>query len=258
MNRRITDAEMDQLIKEAFEVTDDQLAEVMDRAKEEAEQQGELLAAPPKGGFEDVMRRVAESEKEETPKQKVFRVKKVIRPLLVAAVLGTIVLGTGIGASGQREFEFVKWIKGEYSRGYDNVDSMNISGDTEIAYRRIRDEIGIRPIMLEYIPAEMVFEELIIEDGRATMMFSYKGNRIYFQQTLKSFDISINTISDKTIYKEIEHYRFDTIFVYQNKLVGENPEYGAQFTLDNAYYHIEGIIEEDEFIKIVERLAYYE
>lgn len=258
MERKISDAELDRLITEALEMTDDQLADLMDQAKLDAELEGQLSAKPPQGGFEDVMKRVAESEKEERSVSKVVRVKKVLRPLLVVAVLGTIVLGAGIGVSGQREFEFIKRIRSEYSMGYNNTESLTNNTELELAYQRICDEIGIRPVMLNYMPAELRFEGLKIDNGRATITFECKGKYVYLQQTLRSKDSSYNSISDRIAYKVIEHRRLGKIDVYYNELQDGQNEYSAALSNDNAYYYISGFVEEDEFIKVVERLNYYE
>ena len=48
------------------------------------------------------------------------------------------------------------------------------------------------------------------------------------------------------------------ISIYKNELEGEKPEFGAQFVNEDAYYYLFGVIDEDEFLKIVEYIKYYE
>lgn len=257
MKRKITDAELDQLIKEAFEVTDDQLAEVLDCAKKEAELQGELFATPPQGGFEDVMRRVVADNKTEDAHKKTVRLKRIIRPMFVAAVLGTIILGTGISVSGRKGFAFESWNRSANVGGYDNSNTLNDAGTAAEAYKRIGDEIGIRTVELFYRPKGVEFNFLEIENGRAFMVFSCGEGYVHFLQALNSADNSTSIASDRTPYQKIEHRVFGNIDIYQNLLEDGTIEYSAQFAVDNAYYYLTAVMEESEFLEIVSQLKYY-
>ena len=95
-----------QKLEEAFGYSDEQLLEEFERAAAQAAEHPDPRLTPPEGEFQKIMARVEEDKKAE---KKVLRLKKVMRPLLVAAVLGTVVLGTGIGVSGKREFEY--WVR---------------------------------------------------------------------------------------------------------------------------------------------------
>ncbi len=254
---QIDDNYISQMLEEVFGYTDEHLAAELDRAAAEASQNPDLHLAPPEDEFEKIMARVHEEEELEKKGRKVVRIRKVLRPMLVAAVLGTIVLGAGIGVSGKQSYVFSRWYKGKNSIGYENAEDLMNEDEEEKAYEMIQKEIGISAADLYYVPSKMYFEYIDIENGRADMVFDYNGNYIHFHQALKSVTVSTNIVSDREVYKTINHRVFGAVAVYKNPLDEENTEFSAHFSVDNAYYYLTGVMEEDEFIKILQRMGYY-
>lgn len=253
---QINDNYIEQLLEEAFGYSDEQLAAELDRAAEEASKNPDPRLTPPAHEFETIMARVREEETSSKKTKKVVRIKKVLRPMLVAAVLGTIVLSSGIGVSGKREFEFWKWNKGNNSIRYENTNDLQNEDLESNAYGIIEEKLGIRAVELYYMPESMLLEKLNLGNGRADIMFSYNDNYIHFRQALKSVEVATNIVSDREIYKVVKNRELGNIEIYKNDLDKET-EYSAHFLIDNAYYYIIGIMEEAEFIKIVERMGYY-
>lgn len=246
-----------QMLEEAFGYSDEQLAAEFDCAAAEASSNPDPRLTPPEDEFAKIMARVNEEKEVEKKTRKVVRIKKVLRPMLVAAVLGTIVLGAGVGVSGKREFEFYKWSDGKYSIGYDNTETLKKEGLKAEAYKTIEQEIGIRAVELFFMPSNMYFEYMDIENGRADMVFSYNNTYIHFHQVLKSVGVSINMVSDRECYKVIKHRAFGDIEIYRNILDEDRVEFSASFAIDNAYYNLNGILEEGDFVKMIEKLGYY-
>lgn len=254
---QMNDNYIEQLLEEAFGYSDEQLAAELDRAAAEAAKNPDPRLAAPEDEFEKIMARVREEETSTKKAKKVVRIRKVLRPMLVAAVLGTIVLSAGVGVSGKREFEFWKWSKENNSIRYENTrDLQNVDVESN-AYGTIEEKLGIRAIELHYVPEKTYFEYLNIKNGRADIVFKYKEGFIHFHQALKSVAISTNIASDRQLYKTVEHREFGNVEIYKNSLEDGRVEYSAHFSVNNAYYYLTGIIEEEEMIKIIERMRYY-
>lgn len=243
-------------LEEAFGYSDQQLVEEFDRAATQYVQNPDPRLKPPEGEFQKIMERV---EKEKRAERKVIRLRKALRPMLVAALLGGAVLGSGIGVNGLEEVDYRTKERKEGDVIFSNMDNIDEDSGVEQVYREIEQKIGISAMELSYMPEEMVFEEVLFNELRAKIKFVYEGNYFYFHQALWNLDESANYRSDRKLYKEIYNRYLDiNIPIYKNELKGEKPEFGAQFINGDAYYYCYGIIEEKEFIKIVEHIKYYE
>lgn len=243
-------------LEEAFGYSDQQLAEEFDRAAEAYAQNPDPGLKPPEGEFQKIMERV---EREKKAERKVIRLKRVLRPMLVAALLGGAILGSGIGVNGLEGTDYRPKEREAGDVIFSNMDNIDEASELEQAYKEIEEKLGISAIELSYIPDEMVFKEAFFNQLRSKLEFVYKGNRFYFHQTLWNLNESANYKSDRELYKEVyNRYLNSYISIYKNELDGESPEFSAQFIDGDAYYYIFGIIDEDEFIKIVEHIKYYE
>ena len=93
-----------QKLQEAFGYTDEQLAAQLDQAAAEYAAHPELNLTPPKGEFEKILAMAAQDETQDKKEDdhKVIRLKKVMKPMILVATVGAILLGTGMMASGRR------------------------------------------------------------------------------------------------------------------------------------------------------------
>ncbi len=243
-------------LEEAFGYSDQQLVEEFDRAATLYAQSPDPRLKPPEGEFQKIMERV---EKEKKAERKVIRLKKVLRPMLVAALLGGAVLGSGIGVNGLEGTDYRPREREEGDVIFNNVGHIEEISDIEQVYKDIEETIGISAIELSYLPEGMIFDEASLNKNRITLTFIYNKNRFYFHQVLWNLDDSANYKSDRKLYKEVYNRYLDNyISIYKNELDGESPEFSAQFIDGEAYYYLFGIIDEDQFIKIVEHIKYYE
>ena len=243
-------------MEEAFGYSDEQLAEELDRAAELAAQHPDPYLKPPEGEFQKIMERV---EKEKKAERKVLRLKKIVRPLLVAALLGGVILGSGIGVNGLEGTEYRLRERDEGDAIFNNAEVGVKQSSIEQVYDEVEERLGIPVIELFYMPNEMVFKEIFIDKDRARLEFLYNDNRFHFYQMLWNLENSTNYKSDRKLFKEVYNRYLDTnIALYKNDLEGEEPELGAQFVNGEAVYYLYGIMDEDEFTKIVEHIKYYE
>lgn len=243
-------------LEEAFGYSEQQLVEEFDRAAALSAQHPDPRLNPPEDEFQKIMERV---EKDKKAKQKVVRLKRILKPMLVAALLGGVILGSGIGVNG---LEGVDYKTKERKAGdviISNMENIDEENKAENVYKEIEDNIGISAMELYYIPKGMFFKEALLNDYRARLEFIYEENHLYFHQILWNLSDSANYKSDRKLYREIYNRYLDCdIPVYKNELNGEEPEFSAQFIDGDTYYYLLGIIDEDEFIKIVEHIKYYE
>ena len=244
-----------QKLEEAFGYSDEQLVKEFDEAAAQAAQQPNPKLMPPEDEFQKIMERV---EREKRKERKTARIKRIWRPLLVAALLGGVVLGSGIGVSGNRELEYEIRDQNGEEIVFNNVNNVDKQENIEQIYEKIENELGIPTIELFYMPKGMTFIESYYSENRVKLQFTYQGNYLYFHQVLSSLENSAVYTSDRQIYREVyNRYLNKNLQIYKNELEGESPEFGVQFTNEKAYYYLFGIIDEEEFIKIVEHMKYY-
>jgi len=138
-----------------------------------------------------------------------------------------------------------------------NNDSLTISvNDQEAAYNAIEEKLG-KPLRLGYIPSDLKFDELEIDDRQAIIKFSYKDNIVYFCQSkdqteasngLKSDGKKLKNVTNKWLNKEIT--------IKEEGMENGQNRYEARFFYKDINCWIYGTIEENEFTKIVERITY--
>ena len=268
----------EELARELFGYDDETLLRELKEAELELEQMKaedpELEAriqAETEAGFEALMQKIhAEnikpvtereySEKKKEEERKVTKLRPVLKVMFVAAAILVVLSGMGVVVSARKEFEYqyvsggnkrneTKWRNGEYSK---------IDGQLNKAYDRIEEELGINVLVLQYKPRQMLFDELIIDKGHARIKFLYNDNIIYLKEIKDSADqITDYVSSDRKEVETVYNQWLKTEFIIEeNKLEDNTVEYSTKYKGEGAYYYLQGIIEKDEFIKIVKSLSY--
>lgn len=248
---------IEQKLQGAFGYSDDQLLAEFEQAEAQPEDP-DLL--PPKDEWRKLLERVDDAEKKKLEEHKVLRLKRIAKPLILVAVLGAILVGTGIGASGKRGFEYwTRELSGSGNRVIwnNNEDNLVIT-EVEEAYQKVKDTLGMKVLQLGYMPKGMKFKKLNILSGQAGLQFSYEGEYLHLLETIYDVENSINTVSDndegivvynKWLEQEIE--------IEKNELEDKKVEFSAKIKIDKAYYYLTGIIKEEEFIKMVKELKFF-
>ena len=188
-----------QKLQEAFGYTDEQLAAQLDQAAAEYAAHPELNFTPPKGEFEKILAMAAQDETQDKKEDahKVIRLKKVMKPMILVATVGAILLGTGMMASGRRYYKF--WVR-EDGKGqiiFNNVETVKTEDSLELAFESIEDRTGIKTPRMFYVPENLDYKEMITDDGLIRMDFKYKGSDVYFYQVTKESANSTGYNSDK-------------------------------------------------------------
>lgn len=199
------------------------------------------------------------TSKENSPAKKAVRFRKKTF-FLVAAVAAVLAMMLGSTAIGEKNF-FLRPVGDNiiYNVAVDNDKNKLDLSKLEVAYNKIEDELDIKVLKLGYIPEKLIFEDIVITNGKAIIIFDYNGNKIHLVQEYKSKETSIDTETDRkeawpdTIFND---WLGQEITVYQQGLGEGQVEYCIEIYNQEAQYRLMGIIERDEFKKIVEYLKF--
>lgn len=259
--RQLDDNFIEQKIAEAFGYTEDQLSEELDRFMEEAEKCQEEIPDAPKGEFQRILDRAKAEMKGQ--RKSGHRVRRLIKVMAAAAIIGTMVLGGGIwvGARRIREYEGRKRFNVENMVTINNNQAnTTMSEDIELdeAYAQIEDELNIQTLELSYLPEKMRFYEITIQEGKGIMKFFDGKTVLFFYQGLNDYTSSLSYASDMVEFKKIYNSFLDQeISIYGQELDGGDIELSSRFVKDNNYYFLHGVVDIEKFEQIVYGIKLY-
>lgn len=229
------------------------------------------LARETEAGFEALMQKIhaenikpvtereyAEKKKEEERNVTVLR--PVLKVMFIAAAIMVVLSGMGIVVSARKEFEYSYISKGKMKNEviWQNGDYSRADGQLKEAYQKIKNELGIKVLVLDYKPREMLFEDLVIDKGHARIKFLH-GNQTMYLKEVKDIadDVSDYMISDRKEIETVYNSRLVQDFVIEENKIDDNyVEYSTKFKGEGAYYYLSGVMEKEEFMKIVKYLNY--
>lgn len=275
---------IDDAVRAAFGVSEEQLEAEYDKAA--AQQTPDTVRPEPEGEFERILARAEAQNAVKTvdrvgtaaagedaaarTKQGKGEMRGSAKPFLrrwrVAgalaslAVISTVALWPGVKAVADRLYVYRMQAVGPHELFFDNTENESLNEVLITAYRAIRDDLGIRVLELGYIPEGMVCESCeIYEQGFARIKFYYNEGYAYVGQFTKDIANSTSYFSDMERYKQVYNpYLEEEIWVYRNSLEDGRYEFGARLLKDQFVYYLNIQIEEDEFVKIVENLKYWD
>lgn len=201
----------------------------------------------------------------QTPKVRVRkRRKKTIVALAVALIA---VLGVGITSFGDGGFvvETVKQLLG--NRQLTNIDTDHagkekaIDTEEESVYQKIKDEFGFDPVRLVYKPINMEVVDYILEPEfmAAIIYYQYGENILSYTIAPVYQNFSLGYDIEDTIVDEYKKTVGDTEIQVTEYLIEDSKqqEFSAEFQYKDISYILTGIIEKDEFEKILENLHFF-
>ena len=182
------------------------------------------------------------------------------KPAFVALLVVLIVGGTSVGTSAKKAYDYrmkeeemgnnaIVWNNDQYIlTGNDKLDK---------AYKEIENQLGIKPLKMTTVPFDMKFQELKIENGNALLKFKYNDHIICMTQSKRDVTTSNTVVSDREVYKTIYNVWLEKdVNIAKNKLPEGKTEYSSKISLDGAYYYLSGVMDENDFISLVENLIY--
>lgn len=237
-----------------------------EKAKEEFSE--ELIPEPLElaAGAEESQLEIQTTQEKQTKK---VRVRKRRKKVVVAwAVALVAVLGVGITSFGDGGFaiETVDRILGGRKNVNINVDkddeAIQAENDQEEkVFQQIKDEFGFDSVRMDYKPLDMEMIDYYLEPEfmASTIYYQYKEN--IFTYIIKpvyqgfSFGYDIEDAVVDEYKKTVE----DTEIQVTEYLIEESKqqEFSAEFEYKDISYILTGVIEKDEFEKILENLHFF-
>lgn len=197
----------------------------------------------------------------------VHRKKKKRYVVLALAAVLVLVFGSVMTSVGSKSYWKVLWerIAGDEDLSYIDVEQM-VSQNTDDLdevqiYKEIWRELGISTVRWGYFPEDTYLKDYEIDKDqtKATFIYECNGKIIRYVMYMNDEDSSLEQIK---IDRLISEYKMETgggisvsVKEYDIEDMEEN-RYVAEFEYDDAQYQIMGIVDEEEFIKIIENLIF--
>lgn len=256
---QLDDNFIEKKLAESFGYENEQLVQELDHFKEQVSTEYSFgRSRAPKGEFQRILNRL-DQDNNTVKGHKGIRLKKVAKFVVATAVMGTMVLGSGmwVGARRIKEYQIRERSDLENVVVFGNdSDNVIISEDDEStiekAYAQIEKELGIEVLELSYLPEDILFDRLIIKKRKGLIIFSNESKKVFFYQGLNdntsSFSFSSNIEKCKQVYNI---YLNKKIEIYKEELENGSIDFSAQIIEGNKYYLLHGVIDIEEFDQIV-------
>ena len=205
--------------------------------------------------------RAAEEKKKAKKARKRFHFPRKKRAVFVVAATMVLVLGIGMTSLGGRPY----WLKvADLVLGNENTVKVNTEGEDRIettkvdekeAYEQIKEELGIEPVQLQYMPAEMEFDRCVIEKelGTAKLLYLYQEQILEYEICYQYSDVARSISTEDNLlqsYKKEKDGVEISIREFQVESI-EQSMYSVTFERQNVLYRLRGIINREEMEKIV-------
>ncbi len=201
-----------------------------------------------------------EYEQNRKREEKRGRKRKRVKRLIVAAAAGMLVVGTmnSVAKSGYRYIANIKPDEGSAILRYNSNISF-IDDELDLTYRLILEKLEIPILKLDYVPSGMIFIKGDIDNGHAVLRFDYAGKSIYLKEDklVEKRAMSVIESDRSTELKIYNDWIEKEIYIEENKLEDGEIEYSANIEGEDACYYFSGVMEKEEFVKVVESLNYY-
>ena len=186
-----------------------------------------------------------------------------IRRRMIAAMTAAAVLcvGTGLIGYGNRVYEpeiIQDFREDKLQTKVENTDSVYSEYDDDEVCREIQEKLGVVPVKLGYQPKGMHLVDYWIKDETGETIVEYKVGEstvhVYISKDQSNASINYQTDREKLDTLVIDSNGLE-IEVFEYKNLEEKVYYLSSFKYLNTFYLIDGMMEYDEFIKILENIA---
>ena len=197
----------------------------------------------------------------------VHRKKKKRYVVLALAAVLVLVFGSVMTSVGSKSYWKVLWdrIAGEENAQFINVEEMDVHETQDLdevhIYKEIWNELGITAVGWGYFPENTFLKDYEIDKDqtKATFIYECNGEIIRYVMYMNDEDSSLGQIKTDRLISEYKVETGEGISVSVKEYDIEDMEenrYAAEFEYDDAQYQIMGIIDEEEFTKIIENLIF--
>ncbi len=192
------------------------------------------------------------------------KLRKRIKKMAVVAAALVCVVVMGLSSEASRRYIMNIWAGLTTGRELVLRVSDKDSGETalaeEEAFRIAREELKLKPVELLYKPENMDFLDYDLDkvNQKINYFYNYNGKifSIFIYRLNKSASFA-HKIDGKILesYQNIILYDKDISYDLWECEAGSEKSYVAEFTYNDSYYCISGIVEIDEFKKIMENIS---
>lgn len=212
--------------------------------------------------------KIQEYEYDKRVKKAVHRSRKKRRLFLALAAVLILVCGSVITGTGSKSYwkVLMEQIAGGERASHIDVEKME-SHETEDGeeiqlFNEIRKEIGISPVRFGYMPKTLLFTgyELDKEQNLAVIFYNYNDQIIQYLMYMNNTDSSYGQTEIDQLVNEYQIVvKNNAIDIKEYMVVNqENNRYVAEFEYMDAQYQLTGLMEKEEFDKIIENLIFYD
>lgn len=204
--------------------------------------------------------RAAEEKKKAKKARKRFHFPRKKRAVFVVAATMVLVLGIGMTSLGGRPY----WLKvADLVLGNENTVTVDTEGEDRIlttdvsekeAYEQIKEELGIEPVQLQYMPAGMEFDRCVIEKelGTAKLLYLYQEQILEYEICYQYSDVARSISTEDNLlqsYKKEKDGVEISIREFQVESI-EQSMYSVTFERQDVLYRLRGIINREEMEKL--------
>ena len=200
-------------------------------------------------------------------KRKQKRRKYVV---LAAAVVSAFAVGITSFGGPERIFNKFNWNIGDREQTNFDSDDEDIvaakASEEEEAYQKIKDEFGIEPVRMYYLPANMIFQDVIIYREMQNIQIIYtdgddENKTLRYQVSTSYRDASNGLDVEDSLIKEerVEVKGVPIKIKYYQIEQGNSERISAMFEHQDIQYLLSiNNIKADEFEKILKNLNFFE
>lgn len=194
--------------------------------------------------------------------------KKKKSKLVIGALAAVLILvcGSVMTSVGSKSYWKTLWNKeaGDETLSYVDVENMETMESEDIdevgAYKEITKVMGDYLVRLEYKPKGMLLKRYAVDEDqrRATLFYKYENEIIRYTMYMNSKDSSLG---QKEVDKLLEEYIVmngeNEISVKEYEVKDQKEKrYIAEFEDKGIQYQLKGVIEKEEFEKILKNLFF--
>lgn len=189
-----------------------------------------------------------------------FRAGIRLKALMVSAAAMVLILGMGVASTGSRLYVpkiFQQERGDEVTTKVNNSEAIVGQYDDEEVCQEIEEKLGVISPRLVYKPEGMALAEYEVIDDQngAFMKYEYNGNYLYFYIRKNYTDSLFSLHVDGEVQDSIvmESCGLE-VPVYEYQDSEKNTYFEASFEYLNTYYSVSGMIDLEEFRKIMENI----
>ena len=201
---------------------------------------------------------IPEAEEKKKNEKKVIRFgkKKVLATAALVAVIAGMLGGTAIG---KKSYFFRRLKNSEPAIYMDNDKNKEENSHLEEAYNKIKSDMNIPLLRLNYRPTNMSFEGYTVyNNNEVELTFLYEENIIRLLQIQNKKSTSANMISDRQQKNTIYNKWLKKNIEYSSNTVEDgSTEYEAVLLENGGAYYLFGNMPKLEFEKILKNIIFY-